>query len=151
MDSIYQCICSIFWSYIRIEFCCIHMFLLETIIWFSTNIDSILCVPFVYFVRCTITTVGCRVWIRRSKDECSSSPCCATSTSFKAIYFVRCATILFNIFMFTILIGKAPQECFAGHTTSYVRDSIFAFFRTYEIFNICYLRYSLTDISIEYY
>ena len=83
---------------------------------FSTYIiiDSIFYVAFEDFVRGggIVFSTRSRVGVCGSEDKCSTSSGGATPSSIKTIDFVRSTTILFDVLVFTILIGKAPQKCF---------------------------------------
>ena len=136
MNSIYKCTCCISLTNKWVYICLVRTLILtKTAIWFSTYIEiGILCVSFKYFVRCGCTraiATRCYICVWWTKYKCSS-PSSATSTGFKAIYFVRGTAILFNILVFTILIGKAPQKGFTWHTTSYVWNPIFTLFGAWK-------------------
>ena len=85
-------------------------------------IDSIFYVAFEDFVRGggIVISTRSRIGACGSEDECSTSSGGATPSSIKTIDFVRSTTILFDVLVFTILIGKAPQKRFTGHTASNV-------------------------------
>ena len=92
-------------------------------------IDSIFYVAFEDFVRGggIVISTGSWVGVCRSKNEGSASSRGATPSSIKTINFVRGTTILFDVLVFTILIGKAPQKRFTGHTTSDVWNAVFTY------------------------
>ena len=85
-------------------------------------VDSIFYVAFEDFVRGggIVISTRSRIGVCGSEDECSTSSGGVTPSSIKTIDFVGGTTILFDVLVFTILIGKAPQKRFTGHTASNV-------------------------------